>query len=144
MNSPPCEILHHLILKYKYWKHCPISCHFCTEFLYFKYPKYSSLGKYVQISIKQTLVSNFRPRHVGETERTFKERMSEHLRDINNSADKPINCHFRNHNEKDIVYAVLQRLGNENSKALRLLIEDIWIRKLNTLSPHGCNVQRNH
>ena len=28
------------------------------------------------------------------------------------------------------MYAVLQRLGNENSKALRLLIEDIWIRKL--------------
>ena len=27
-----------------------------------KSPKYSSLGKYVQISIKQTLVSNFRPR----------------------------------------------------------------------------------
>ena len=32
------------------------------------------------------------------------------------------------------MYAVLQRLGNENSKALRLLIEDIWTRKLNTLS----------
>ena len=82
--------------------------------------------------------------YVGETERTLKERISEHMRDIKNSADKPINCHFQNHDEKDIVYAVLQRLGNENSKALRLLIEDIWIRKLNTLSPHGCNIQRNH
>ena len=60
--------------------------------------------------------------YVGETERTLKERISEHLRDIKNSADKPINCHFQNHNEKNIVYAVLQRLGNENSKALRLLI----------------------
>ena len=48
------------------------------------------------------------------------------MQNIKNSADKPINCHFQNHNEKDIVYAVLQRLGNENSKALRLLI-----RKLN-------------
>ena len=82
--------------------------------------------------------------YVGETERTLKERISEHMRDIKNSADKPINCHFQNHNEKNIVYAVLQRLGNENSKALRLLIEDIWIRKLKTLSPHGCNIQRNH
>ena len=32
------------------------------------------------------------------------------------------------------VNAVLQRSGNENSKALRLLIEDIWTRKLKTLS----------
>ena len=82
--------------------------------------------------------------YVGETERILKERISEHKRDIKNSADKPINCHFQNHYEKDIVYAVLQGLGNENSKALRLLVEDIWIRKLKTLSPHGCNIQQNH
>ena len=82
--------------------------------------------------------------YFGEMERTLKEQISEHMRDIKNSADKPINCHFQNHNEKDIVYAVLQRLGNENSKALRLLVEDIWIRKLKTLSPHGCNIQQNH
>ena len=56
--------------------------------------------------------------YVGETERTLKEQISEHMQDIKNSADKPINCHFQNHDEKDIVYAVLQRLGNENSKAL--------------------------
>ena len=72
--------------------------------------------------------------YFGEMERTSKERIGEHMWDIKNSADKPINCHFQNHYEKDIVYAVLQQLGNENSKALRLLVEDIWIRKLKTLS----------
>ena len=80
--------------------------------------------------------------YVGETERTLKERISEHLRDIKNSNEKPINSHFENHNVKDIEYAVLQKLGH-NGRAMRLLVEDIWIRKLNTLAPCGCNVQRN-
>ena len=81
--------------------------------------------------------------YVRGTKRKLKERISEHVRDIRNSADKPINCHFQNHTEKDIMYAVLQQLGNENSKAMCLLIEDIWIRKLNILFPQGCNIQRN-
>ena len=87
-----------------------------------------------------------RDRYVGGNEKNLKrkERISEHMQDIRNLADKPINCHFQKHNKKDIVYTVLQRLGNENSKALRLLIENIWIRKLNTLSPHSCNIQQNH
>ena len=34
--------------------------------------------------------------------------MIEHLRDIKNSVEKPINSQFENHSDKDIKYAVPQ------------------------------------
>ena len=69
--------------------------------------------------------------------------MSEHLRDVKNSVEKPIKSHFKIHSEKDIRYAVLQTLGGNKSKSMRLLVEDIWIWNLKTLSPCGYNIQRN-
>ena len=80
---------------------------------------------------------------VGETETTLKERVSEHLCDIKKSVEKPINSQFKNHSEKDIQYVVLQTLGSNKSTSMRLLVEDIWIRKLKTSSPYGCETQRN-
>ena len=67
--------------------------------------------------------------YVGETERPLKERVSEHLRDIKKSVEKPIKSHFKNHSEKDIRYAVLQTLGGNKSKSMHLLVEYILIRK---------------
>ena len=45
---------------------------------------------------------------------------------------KPIKSHFKIHSEKDIRCAVLQTLGGNKSKSMRLLVEDIWIRNLKT------------
>ena len=47
--------------------------------------------------------------YVGETERTLKERTTEHKRDIKFQKDKPIMRHFRNHEEKDLSVAILTR-----------------------------------
>ena len=44
--------------------------------------------------------------YVGETERTLKERTTEHKRDIKFQKDKPIMRHFRNHEEKDLSVAI--------------------------------------
>ena len=39
--------------------------------------------------------------YIGEAERSLKERFTEHLRDVRNGADKPINKHFSNHTDQD-------------------------------------------
>ena len=59
-------------------------------------------------------------------------------------SDKPSNIHFGNgHTENDDVgIEVLQRISKEG-KAFWLRVEDIWIRKLDTKYPHGCNIQWN-
>lgn len=78
--------------------------------------------------------------YVGETERTLKERMKEHKRDIRMQVDKPINRHFHNHVEGDLRVAVLKKLYGD-SRSCRLSWEDHWIRLLKTGVPYGCNVK---
>ena len=78
--------------------------------------------------------------YVGETGRTLKERMVEHLRDIRMQADKPILRHFNRHDVSDVRVVVLQKV-QDGGRTYRQLIEDIWIRKLGTVVPHGCNVK---
>ena len=80
--------------------------------------------------------------YVGETERTLKERTTEHKRDIKFQKDKPIMRHFRDHEEKDLSVAILTRTTGE-SKIYRLISEEKWIKTLQTCSPHGCNVKIN-
>ena len=80
--------------------------------------------------------------YVGETERSLKERLTEHLRDVRNRADKPINRHFENHSAADVRISVLAKMFN-GSKISRLLHEEIWIKLLNTKFPNGCNVKVN-
>ena len=80
--------------------------------------------------------------YVGETERTLKERTTEHKRDIKFQKDKPIMRHFRNHEEKDLSVAILTRTVGEN-KIYRLISEEKWIKTLQTGFPHGCNVKIN-
>ena len=48
---------------------------------------------------------------VRETERSVKERVSEHMRDVKNLAEKPIMKHFSGHNADDMCFVVLQSLG---------------------------------
>ena len=80
--------------------------------------------------------------YVGETKRSIKERLYEHQRDIRLQEDKPIMKHFVGHSKNDVQIAVLQK-AYEDNKTHRLVIEDEWIRKLNTKVPFGCNVQLN-
>ena len=60
---------------------------------------------------------------VGETERSMKERVSEHMRDIKNQAEKPITRHFRGHKVDDMHFLVLQSLSREG-RAYRQLVEE--------------------
>ena len=80
--------------------------------------------------------------YVGETERELQARMTEYLKDIKLKREKPINHHFgmKGHSEKDAKIAVLEKLyGGEKIK--RQLKEAIWIQKLATVRPDGCNVK---
>ena len=45
--------------------------------------------------------------YVGETERSLKERVSEHMRDVKNQAEKPIMRHFNGHKVYGMHYVVL-------------------------------------
>ena len=65
--------------------------------------------------------------YVGETERSLKERLTEHLRDVRNGADKPINKHFSNHTDQDVRVAVLRKM-HDDSKVGRLIHEEHWIK----------------
>ena len=80
--------------------------------------------------------------HVGETEREFQARMTEHFRDIKLKREKPINHHFgmKGHSEKDAKIVVLEKLYGEE-KIERQFKEEIWIQKLATVRPDGCNVK---
>lgn len=78
--------------------------------------------------------------YVGETERTLKERITEHLRDVRLQTEKPVNRHFKDHSENDLRVTILQRVFHEG-RVYRQLIEDLWIRKLGTKVPFGCNVK---
>ena len=80
--------------------------------------------------------------YVGETERTLKERIDEHKRDIKYQKEKPIMRHFRNHGVLDLQVAVVARPTGQ-SKDYRLILEDKWIQQLETRVPNGCNVKAN-
>ena len=57
--------------------------------------------------------------YVGETERSLKERFMEHLRDVRNRADKPINRHFKNHPATAVQIVVLAKMFNGSKVPLR-------------------------
>ena len=77
--------------------------------------------------------------YVEETERELQNRMTEHLRDVQLRKDKPINFHFgiKGHTQNDMAFAVLERCMEARGQ----LKEGIWIKKLSTVRPHGCNVK---
>ena len=81
--------------------------------------------------------------YVGETERTLKERIVEHLRDVRQQNEKPIMRHFEGHEEEDVKVAIMQRMFRE-SRIYRQLAEEQWIIKLKTKIPQGCNVKLNN
>lgn len=68
--------------------------------------------------------------------------MTEHLRDVRLGKDKPINFHFgeKGHNQSDVAFAVLEKMYRAE-RTERQLREGIWIKKLSTVRPDGCNVK---
>ena len=78
--------------------------------------------------------------YVGETERSVKERIGEHRRDVKNQTENPSMRHFSGHTVEDVRFVVLQCLGKEG-RAYRQLVEKKWIVRQGTKTvPSGCNV----
>ena len=69
--------------------------------------------------------------YVGETKRSLKELLTEHLRDVHNGVNKPINKHFKNRSAADVRISALAKMFN-GSKICRPLHEEKWIKLLNT------------
>ena len=136
-----CDALIHMKMNKLVKRETPCTCNFCKNII--KSEILSSNGSDSHKVVKEARCTDRNvvygiecvkcnsAIYVGKTERMLKERVSEHLPDIKNSVEKPIDSHFKNHSEKDIRYAVLQTLGGNKSKSMCLLVEDIWIQKLN-------------
>ena len=79
--------------------------------------------------------------YVGETERQIRERMSEHLRDVRLHKEKPITTHFdSSHCDDNMYFSVLETL-NIAGRQERVIREALWIKRLKTMKPFGCNVK---
>ena len=67
--------------------------------------------------------------------------MIKHLRDIRLMKDKPINGHLgQNHSADMLRFAILESLYAA-SHTERLIRESVWIKRLKTVKPYGCNVK---
>ena len=80
--------------------------------------------------------------YVGETGRTLKTRLSEHLRNITGKlSDSFLVQHFNgaDHSIDDLSVQVLQLQEPDASAVTRRDCEDFWIRSLNTAYPFGLN-----
>ena len=77
--------------------------------------------------------------YVGQTKRTFKERMKEHLQSIQNNKEVT-GKHYneQNHSHHDLKVQVVEKVI-PNTPQYRLEREDFWIRTLNTKNPLGLN-----
>ncbi|KAH3858428.1 hypothetical protein DPMN_101051 [Dreissena polymorpha] len=74
-------------------------------------------------------------------ERQIRERMSEHLRDVRLHKEKPITTHFdSNHCDDNMYFSVLETL-NIAGRQEHVIREALWIKRLNTMKPFGCNVK---
>jgi hypothetical protein len=83
---------------------------------------------------------------VGETKRTFKERIAEHLGDIKNlRLNKPLGKHFNlpGHKFGTVKSYILELIKSDpmviNTTTRRKAREYFWIMRLRTPDPHGLN-----
>jgi hypothetical protein len=83
---------------------------------------------------------------VGETKRTFKERIAEHLGDIKNlRLNKPLGKHFNlpGHKFGTIKTFILEIIKSDPevtfTMTMRKTRENFWIMRLRTPDPHGLN-----
>lgn len=78
--------------------------------------------------------------YVGETSRSLKDRLYNHISCIKNKIDNPIGSHFNlhNHNTRDISILTIEKI-NDTSILTRKHREMYWIGKLQTMQPLGLN-----
>ena len=83
-------------------------------------------------------------KYVGETSRSVKERICQHLSNIRLKSETPVSEHF-NQNDHSISDFKFFALINNSlwSDSKRKLAENKWIDKLNTLKPKGMNCDVN-
>jgi hypothetical protein len=84
--------------------------------------------------------------YIGETKRSFRIRISEHMGDVRNTRNyKPVARHFnsRNHTIKNMKNTVLETITQdpelEQSTIHRRTREAYWIHRLRTIDPMGIN-----
>jgi hypothetical protein len=74
--------------------------------------------------------------YVGQTNRTLKRRISEHLSDVSNHRRTPVGLHFRTCGIDGFSFFAIEGVPN-NSK--RLQREAKWIARIHSLHPRGMN-----
>ncbi|KAI8781018.1 E3 ubiquitin-protein ligase XIAP X8 [Biomphalaria glabrata] len=79
--------------------------------------------------------------YIGNTGRTLKTRLQEHLRDIRNFATKPVSIHFNNPHHRGTTDLLVTAIQQCNDKNTRLQIENKLIYMSGTLQPNGINNQ---
>ena len=80
--------------------------------------------------------------YVGETERTLRERATDHRSRINKKLETPISIHFSQagHSTLDMKIQPIEKVApSSNPKVKRLERELFWQRKLQTIHPSGLN-----
>lgn len=80
--------------------------------------------------------------YVGETMRTLRRRIMEHLNDVSkNTKNSYLVGHFNDglHGISDIEVTIIEKLPDNTSTAQRREKEDFWIRTLNSAFPFGFN-----
>ncbi len=84
--------------------------------------------------------------YVGETKRTFRQRMNEHRNNVLKSMPQMLYNHFRlnNHCQNDMEFTILETLENNTPDSFRRTREDFWIRALVTAYPFGLNDKIDH
>ena len=77
--------------------------------------------------------------YVGETKRTLKQRVKEHLWDIRGNKEKPVAMHFNQtgHKLDNLQVQVIEDVKDNNSLYYRKIREEFWMNKMNTVTPFG-------
>ena len=87
-----------------------------------------------------------RKQYVGETKRTFRTRLKEHLADTKHQRDTPVANHFnqKDHSARHIAAKVLEVIPKDptssHGTSTRKKHEKSWILKLQSLTPSGINI----
>ena len=127
---------------------CTKSCNVCIYYNHTKEIK-ARTGEKFQMNgafgchttgvIYLTICTKCKKQYVGQTGRTFYERIMEHLRCIKNET-KVWGEHFQNSKckSKDFLVQVIEKV-TPNSETLRLQREKFWINQLDTKKPFGLN-----
>ena len=90
--------------------------------------------------------------YAGKAETTFNIRLNNHRKDVNNPNSIPVDLHFRKPGHSFNLHAkftlieqlrTIDTIDKDTIKCRSKCREDIWIQKLETLTPKGLNQELN-